>query len=109
MLQNAYLLVKIGFDTAENEPSTIWRTIVTFFSKSAIQCLKEGERRSVERTVRPSADGAAADGGHAAASRSLPGFRKSLDFHFFPNRSGDVWRIHIVKQKNGMETEADFR
>ena len=30
MLQNARLLVKIGFDTAENEPSKIWQMLINF-------------------------------------------------------------------------------
>ena len=28
MLQDAHLLTKIGFDKAENEPSTIWQILV---------------------------------------------------------------------------------
>ena len=77
MLSNAYFLAKFGFDTAENEPSKVWRipSSATGHTESAFADLETAEVRAERRGLPEPRGGARRDHegeGPRVASRGGP-------------------------------------
>ena len=74
MLQNAYLLAKIGADTAENERNlpNIWQKLATTHSSETCAQVPRGSRRGARRRTRPTRRSGPAASARVSAAKAAP-------------------------------------